>query len=66
MSGKIVELDLFRSEDEVRERRETDEIKAMIGKSFRNLFARTGEVETEIMRLKEAVDELKLRALRHG
>ena len=66
MSGKIVELDLFRTEEELRARTENEEIKTMIGKSFRNLFARTGEAETEIMKLKETVNELKLLVLKHG
>jgi hypothetical protein len=66
MSGKIVNLDLFRTEEEIRSRSESDELKSMIGKSFRNLFARTGEAETEIMKLKETVNKLMVLVEKHA
>jgi hypothetical protein len=54
MSGKLVQLDLFRNEKAIAD----EEFKKMTAKSLRGLFARYNEIEYIILEMHKRVEKL--------
>jgi hypothetical protein len=66
MAGKIVQLDLYTSEQEKKRVMDNEEFKKMVVKSIRGLFARYNEVEFAVLEMHKRIDQLTEAMINHG
>lgn len=66
MSGKVIQLDMFMTEVAQQKQLENEELKKVLSKSIRGLFARYNELEYVILEMHKKIERLESQAYANG